>query len=235
MKMNKYHQEILSHLEKYFTKPNEFGARYMGTKSPFLGVSVPNRRKIIKDFIKAHPAFTASELNDLLSSLSEKGKNHEELSIRGVLLESLPKLRKNLDQNLLDYWLNYSHGWGEVDCLCQSNYKADELLENWEVWEKLITKFVKDENIHKRRASLVLLTKPVGQSSDPRLSDLAFINIDWLKNEKDILITKAISWLMRSLIKNHRIELEEFINKNENSLPKIALRETKRKLATGKK
>ncbi|MBI2314815.1 DNA alkylation repair protein [Candidatus Daviesbacteria bacterium] len=35
------------------------------------------------------------------------------------------------------------------------------------------------------------------------MADLAFENIDKLKAEKDVLITKAISWVLRSLIKNH--------------------------------
>lgn len=150
-------------------------------------------------------------------------------------MEYLPKLRKELDPFLLDSWLDYAHGWAEVDCICQSNFTAEELLGNWDKWSKLLDRFVKDKNVHKRRASLVLLVKAVGQSMDIRLSDLAFANIELLKSEKDILITKAISWLMRSLIKNHRKELEEYLAKNENSLPKIALRETRRKLLTGKK
>ena len=101
--------------------------------------------------------------------------------------------------------------------------------------EKNISQFSMDKNIHKRRASLVLLTFPVRKSQDKRLSDLAFTNIEKLKNENDILITKAISWLLRSLIANHRKEVEIYIDKNINSLPKIAIRETKRKLTTGRK
>jgi len=233
--MDKFHSEILSELRKYFSEPNLFGAKYMGTKHPFLGVSVPVRRKIVKNFVKSHPNLTISEFIGLMASLSTSAKTHEELSIRGTLLEYLPKLRQQLDPKLLNYWLDYAHGWGEVDCICQSNFRAEELLGNWNTWSKLIKKFRRDENVHKRRASLVLLTKPVGQSGDKRLSDLAFSSIELLKGEKDILITKAISWLMRSLIENHSKELERYIIENKETLSKIALRETRRKLLTGKK
>jgi len=92
-----------------------------------------------------------------------------------------------------------------------------------------------DGNPSRRRASLVLLTKSVRGSNDARLSKLAFKNIDLLKGEKDILITKAVSWLLRSLIKNHRVEVVDYINKNRQILPKIAIRETERKLKTGRK
>ncbi|KKS65087.1 MAG: hypothetical protein UV33_C0013G0017, partial [Candidatus Daviesbacteria bacterium GW2011_GWA1_42_6] len=99
----------------------------------------------------------------------------------------------------------------------------------------LLNKFVKDPDIHKRRASLVLLTKPVSHSDDPRFSDLAFENLDKLKKEKDILITKAVSWLLRDLIKYHRDRVEDYLKANKAILPKIAVREVTNKLQTGKK
>ncbi|MDP2951009.1 MAG: DNA alkylation repair protein, partial [bacterium] len=64
---------------------------------------------------------------------------------------------------------------------------------------------------------------------------LAFENIEKLKPEKDILITKAISWLLRNLIKYHKKEVADYLKKNKNSLPKIAVRETEKKIKTGKK
>lgn len=96
-------------------------------------------------------------------------------------------------------------------------------------------KLAKSEEISKRRASLVLLTKPVRDTYDERLLKLALGNIDRVKGEKDILITKAVSWLLREMVKNYRKEVEEYLDANEDSLPKVAVRETKVKLKTGKK
>jgi 3-methyladenine DNA glycosylase AlkD len=80
-----------------------------------------------------------------------------------------------------------------------------------------------------------LLTKPVRDSDDTRLADLAFANIDKLKQDREILVTKAISWLLRDLIKNHRQKVEKYLQKNEDTLPRIAVRETRTKLLTGRK
>jgi len=151
-----------------------------------------------------------------------------------TLLEKIPKLRKQININLLDKWLNNAEGWGEVDSMCQSSFSSDELLTNWKSWEKLILSFSKDKNVHKRRASLVLLNKSIKESIDKRLPVLAFTIIDKLKKENDILITKAISWLLRSLIKNNRRLVEDYLRQN-NDLPAIAIRETRNKLLTGKK
>ena len=109
------------------------------------------------------------------------------------------------------------------------------MLKDWSNWKKLLLKLAKDNNFHKKRASLVLLTKPIRDSNDSRLKVLAFVLIDALKREKSILITKAISWLLRDLVKYHKREVRKYLELNQNSLPKIAVRETKRKIETGRK
>lgn len=81
----------------------------------------------------------------------------------------------------------------------------------------------------------MLLTGPVSHTEDKKLLDISLQNIDRLKQEKDILITKAISWLLRSLVQYHKQAVSEYIDKNLASLPPIAIREAKRKILTGKK
>src|SRR5512143_1066816 len=109
------------------------------------------------------------------------------------------------------------------------------MLAHWKSWKALLTAFAKDDNIHKRRAALVLLTKPLRESDDPRLAALAFSNVDRLKAEKHILITKAVSWILRSLIKHHPTAVSNYLDANEGGLPKIAVRETRHKLVEGVK
>lgn len=67
-----------------------------------------------------------------------------------------------------------------------------------------------------------------------RLNDLNHFNKD-KQTEKHVMITKAISWLLRSLIKYHKNEVTVYLKKNSLTLPKIAVREVRRKLETGKK
>jgi 3-methyladenine DNA glycosylase AlkD len=170
-----------------------------------------------------------------LDSLYSKATTFEEMDVAARLLGISSKLRQEINPQKLDYWLNFTKGWAEVDLLCQSNFTAEEILGNWKVWKKLLIKFSKDKNIHKRRASLVLLIKAVRGSKSTKLSNLAFKNIEYLKSEKEILITKAVSWILRSLIKNHKKEVSLYLEKNKDSLPKIAVREVSNKLKTGKK
>jgi 3-methyladenine DNA glycosylase AlkD len=235
---NKYHSELMSevkaHARQMSRSDKEKLERYIGTNKTLYAMGADTQRKIIKEWTKKHPSLTQSEYIELLSSLYQ-GDSVNEISLAGELLESFPKLRKNVKPKHLDAWLNRAQGWGEVDSLCQSKFTADELLSNWKEWKNLLTRLASDDNTHKKRASLVLLTKPVRDSEDTKLADLAFMNIDKLKKEREILVTKAVSWLLRDLIKHNRQRVETYVKENEDTLPKIAVRETKTKLLTGRK
>lgn len=233
---NRYHQEILQQIQSEVKdkKVTSETSNYLCHTHFQYGLTVPKRREIAKNWAKKHKTITIEEFTSLLNSLY-KGKSYEEKTIAGNLLEYLPKLRKQLAPILLDDWLSYLEGWAEIDTTCQSVFSAEELLSRWNEWRTLIVKLSKKENINKRRASLVLLTGTVVHSNDPRLSTLAFETIDRLKTEKSILITKAISWLLRDLTKNHQALVVKYLEKNKATLPKIAIRETMSKIQTGKK
>ena len=81
----------------------------------------------------------------------------------------------------------------------------------------------------------MILNKPVMQSDDKRLADLGFELVDDLRDEKDKLITKAVSWILRSLIKHHGDRVRVYLDRNEDLLPRIAVREARKKLETGRK
>ncbi|MGI5841455.1 MAG: DNA alkylation repair protein [Patescibacteria group bacterium] len=212
---------------------NDWVKKYLGTTKKYYGLKTDVKVRKVKAYLKAQN-LNHEDIEKLLLSLSQ-GDSFEELSTIGLVLNLYPDYRNNLKPEMLDKLLDRVEGWAETDTICQLCFTAGDILSRWSNWEKLLKKFVTDPNIHKRRASLVLLTKPLRQSDDPRLSDLALANTGKLKHEKDILITKAVSWILRSLIKFHTKEVENYLNDNLDTLPKIAIRETRNKLATGTK
>ena len=234
--MHRYHKEILEQIKQRAAETNtplQQGNRYVGTTKPIHLIKSAVIGEIFREFKKRHADLSLDEFVALLDSLA-RGKTYNEFIAVGVLLGAYPKLRAALDPRDLDRWLARAQGWAEVDVFC-GNFGADEMLTNWKSWKNVLTAFAKDANVHKRRASLVLLVVPVRESDDARLAKLAFANVDKLKHEKDILITKAVSWILRSLIKYHRAEVEAYLDANADTLPKIAIRETRVKLKTGRK
>ena len=232
--MNKYHQEIVGLYESYTGAfQSKLKSGYIGSSKFSYPISTPESRRIFVSWLK-DKNFTKKEYKELLDSLS-RGKSHNEFGAIGKLLEYLPELRRTLRPKFLDYWLGSAEGWAEVDNICQGQFSAPELLENWVEWKRFIKELNSSENVHKKRASLVLLTSPVRHSQSKKLSDMAFKNIDKLLDEKDILITKAVSWMLRDLTKNHRNAVESYLKKKEDFLPRVVVRETKNKLKTGRK
>lgn len=235
---NKYHLELLRELKKHSGQGTKYQKEreknYIGTDKFCYCIKSSVKKQIVKDWIKKHKDLTSADYVCLLDSLYS-GDSHDERSLAGKLLQYLPKLKQKLSPSKIDKWLERAKGWAEVDSVCQSNFSGLEIINQWENWESLIKQLSKSKNVHKRRASLVLLTKPLRDIDDIRIAKLAITIIDRLKSEKDILITKAVSWLLRDLIKNHRSLVESYLRDNSDHLPKIAIRETKRKLLTGRK
>jgi len=234
---NRHHLLILAELRKHARKASDSQLQkmksYIGTTKPFYLMQTGVERQIARDWVRKHSDLSRDECVALLTSLY-RGESHNEICMASRLLGSA-KIRKNVAPRFIDAWLSRVEGWGETDSICQSNFSGEEVLAKWEEWENLLKKLVFDENVHKRRASLVLLTRPVRESADRRLADLAFANIDRLMCERSILITKAVSWLLRDLIKNHRQRVAAHLDENEALLPRIAVRETRNKLLTGRK
>lgn len=236
LSMNTQQKKLLAEIKKHKGKGTQHTSNdsYILSGHFYYDVSVPVRRQIVKSWLKENKDISAKDFVAVLDSLY-KGKSHEEKTIASYLLSYHHPHRKTIKLKQLNEWLDHLVGWAEIDSLCQNVFTADEFLSNWKEWKLLITKLSKDKNINKRRASLVLLTGPAYRSEDKRLQELAFEIIDRLKHEKEIIITKAISWLLRDMSNKHKEVVVDYLEQNENTLPKVAVRETRRKLKTGKK
>lgn len=231
-----HHREILGLIQKNSGKYTQhtFLDSYLGNDHPRYPISMPALRTIAKNWMRDHRALSAKEFGSVLTSLI-KGESSTEKCMAGILLDYSTKDQRKFDPTLFDKWLDYLVGWAEVDVVCTGNYTVTEITTQWKAWKSLLSKLARSKNINKRRASLVLLCSPLRKVNDDRLVTQAIANIEKLKHENEILITKAISWVLRSMVKYYRKELSSYLNENAGTLPKIAVRETRVKLETGVK
>jgi 3-methyladenine DNA glycosylase AlkD len=209
---------------------------YTGDTHIHYGLRVPEMRAFVKEWLKAHKATLTYD--DWLATIDElyKSDSLEEKSFASNLLARFPKFRQQLPLAKMVEWLEELEGWAEVDSASYGNFSGKEMLDRWDEWEPFLREIAANANIHKRRASLVFLTKPIRETeNDDRFFNLALEFIEQLKHEKHKLITKAISWVLRESIKQHRNAVAAYVEQNEDSLPAIARREFKKKLETGKK
>jgi 3-methyladenine DNA glycosylase AlkD len=234
--MNKHHQEILSLIKENANTPTQhtFLEGYLGNAHPKYAIDSPTLRLIAKEWMRDHKTMKADGFQKLITSLV-KGKSATEKMIAGMLLDLSTEEQRSFDPTYFDEWLNHVEGWAEVDTLCTGKYPITEIPSNLTTWKKLLLAFSKSNNINKRRASLVFLCSPTSKEANKALAKLGFTLIDRLKGEKEILITKAISWLLRSMVRYHKGMVSDYVKVNRETLPAIAVRETMVKIETGRK
>lgn len=233
---NAAHQEILGLIKKNSGKGTQhtFLDSYLGTAHARYAIAAPVLRKIASTWMKEHRKISAKAFEKILTSLVEAPSSTEKV-MAGMMMDSATSEQRKIDPKIFDRWLDHLEGWAEVDALCTGKFTIHHIPATWEKWKPVLKKFSKSHNIHKRRAALVLLCSPVRYCEESEMADVALANIETLKAEREILITKAISWLLRSMIKLHRRSVADYIKANKRTLPAIAVRETEKVLRTGKK
>lgn len=232
--INPFHKEILKLIRENSGKPLRDTSlnSYLGNTHLRYPVTAPVLRIIAREWMRAHRHLSPDDFADVLTSLIESESSTEK-GMAGMLMDYSAKSQRTFDPAIFENWLDHLVGWAEVDSLCTGDFLVSQVPADWPKWKKLIGSLSKDPNINKRRASLVLFCSPVGKVRDMRLAEEAFRRIEKLKSEKEIMITKAISWVLRSMIRHYRSEVSNFVDENAATLPKIAVRETRVKLDTG--
>lgn len=235
-----YYRQIIRRIEdiKPLDAKTSFihAAHYVGTPHVFLGLSTLETRRIAKDFHKENLGLSYESWLAVLDNLYSS-KSYEQKIIASEILSIYKEYISKISFKFVDKWINYLAGWAEIDVLCQNRFKYEDFLARPKAREDFIRKLNKSSNISKRRASLVLLVA-LGRHSktaDKRLHRLGYEMIENVKIEKDILITKSVSWLLRAMSEKDPEGVKNYINENLDSLPSIAIRETISKIETGKK
>jgi 3-methyladenine DNA glycosylase AlkD len=233
---NVHHKEILDLIKTHSGKATQhtFSDSYLGNSHPRYAISAPVLRKIAKEWMGAHRNLSSQQIAELVTSLIE-AESATEKCMAGILLDATKKEQRKFDMHLFDQWLDHLIGWAEVDAVCTGPYTITEIPLDIKRWKKQLTEFSKSDNIQKRRASIVLLCSPLSRIENNELAEIGLKNVDRLKSEKEILITRAISWILRSMIKHHKKMVSDYVKENQDSLPKLAVRETMIKLKTGRK
>jgi 3-methyladenine DNA glycosylase AlkD len=236
MKINIHHQTILEEILKQSGSATSqtFRDEYLGNSHPRYPINAPKLRAIAKAWARTNRDLTAVEFFDVLDSLIKAPSSTEKV-MAGMIMDSATGDQIKFNPKCFDEWLNHLEGWAEVDAVCTGNFTIRAIPYGWPTWKKLINRFAKSKNINKRRAALVLLCSPIRYTNDADMRNSAFATIELLSHEKEILITKAISWLLRSMIKHHKPAVKKFLAIHADTLPSIAVRETNVMLKTGTK
>jgi 3-methyladenine DNA glycosylase AlkD len=222
MCLKKLKSEILSRrnkekakiLQKFF----KTGKGQYGYGDIFLGITVPEQRKIVKRY---KDSISLKDIEKLLES-----KFHEERLIALLLLvakydSSYKKSQHN--QALKEFFKLYIknlervNNWDLVD-LSAPNIVGRFLFHNPS--NTLLEYLAHSENLWKRRVSIISTFYFIRKN---QFEDCLKIAKILLKDEED-LIQKAVGWMLREVGKRDLETEEEFLKKHYKNMPRTMLR-----------
>lgn len=194
-------------LARFFkTKKGQYGE---GDK--FLGIKVPEQRKIAKK----HSGLTLKQLQNLLNS-----NIHEyRLTAILVLVDQYQKAEKNQKEKIISFYLKNTkniNNWDLVDL------SAPKILGNYLFDKKrdILYKLAKSKSLWERRIT-ILSTFAFIKKND--FKDALKIS-KTLLNDKHDLIHKAVGWTLREIGKKNQKLEENFLKKHYKIMPRTMLR-----------
>ena len=179
----------------------------------FLGIVVPEQRKIAKEFVN----IPISDVSELIDS-----KIHEKRLIGLlILMEKLKKSDEKEKKEIFDLYLKkvaqYKiNNWDLVDLSAPrivGNYLIDKNRD-------ILYKLAKSSNLWEKRISIVATFAFISKKDFDDALKVAEI----LLNDKHDLIHKAVGWMLREVGKRDKKVLEEFLKKHCLQMPRTMLR-----------
>jgi len=197
---------------KYF----KTGKGEYGEGDIFLGVTVPDTRKIAKKYRSLFP----EDLYELARS-----KFHEErLCALLILVGQYSKAKTDQERiELFEFWLmlvreNYVNNWDLIDT--SAPYLGEILSRHLGYNAEFIHGLAKSENLWERRASIMLTFALIRIK---KFGPTKAIARDLL-NDKHDLIHKAVGWMLREMGNRDKAELIKFLDQYKNQMPRTMLR-----------
>lgn len=178
----------------------------------FLGITVPEQRKIAKKFYKT---ISLEEVQKLLQS-----KIHED---RFIALEILVMKFENgtpaEQKQVVDLYLKstkYVNNWDLVDT--SANYILGAYL--YERPRKILYKLAKSESLWEKRIAIISTFYFIGKND---FKDCLEISKTLLKDDHD-LIHKAVGWMLREVGKRDLKTEQKFLDEYATKMSRTTLR-----------
>ncbi|MBD3159109.1 MAG: hypothetical protein GF309_10010 [Candidatus Lokiarchaeota archaeon] len=222
--VNKIHEELET---AGYAERKEKISGYMKTSNlAFIGVELPDIHRIVKSNIK-------SLKPDELPLLMEEMWAIETFETRLAGIDMMKVYaKKGPIQNALsivDEWIDDLDTWGLSDPLCQPCIGT--LLHRDSSVEETLKKWRDSDNFWRRRCSVLpylylCLKSNYMPEFDTRILEAVEPHID----DQEFFVGKAAGWVLRELSKRNSGLVRDYIEKNENQMTKLVLREGSKKL-----
>jgi len=203
--------EKAKHQQKFFkTDKGEYGEGDV-----FLGIPVPEQRKIAKKYSN----LTLNQIQELLNS-----KIHEHRMTGLILLVNKYKKSKKdklQKRQIYEFYLKNTsniNNWDLVDISCAHIIGDFTLKEG----SDLLRDLSKSKNLWEKRIAMISTYSFIRQRKFGETLAIAEI----LLNDEHDLIHKAVGWMLREVGKRNKNILELFLSSRYKTIPRTMLRYT---------
>lgn len=181
--------------------------KYMRNQFPFLGIKTPERRVILKEFLKEERDAFFLEDAEYLYSLPEREFKYAAIHLmekfqKEWTSKELPRL---LTMALTEPW------WDTIDSFAPSIFGAMALREK-EVKEKM-RELIYEEDRWKKRISILFQLKYKNLMDEEHLTEAIGHNL----HTREFFVDKAIGWILREYAKTSETFVREFIEREDLS------------------
>lgn len=176
-------------------KYREFSKKGIPCDRPFLGVRIPEIRKLVKEIPP----------KDFDEFLAARPVAIEEVIARGFLIARLP-YEKMLE--VFDSQIELLDNWCTVDTFCAALRKTVKKHED-DFWECKVEKLLKNQNEFAVRMGIVAM---LDFYVNPRYLQIIFTQIEKLKNHDEYYVRMALAWLLAECFIKFPNETYEYMN-----------------------
>ncbi len=201
-------------IEEKFTYFHKTGKGQYAQDDIFIGVTVPDIRKVANEYYKT---ISLEEIKELLYS-----KYHEERLLALIILTyKMKKAKEDEKEKIVNLYVNntqYINGWDLVDL--SAHYILGKYLLEHEDKKDILYKFANSNDLWKQRISIVSTWIFIRNNQYEDTLKIAEI----LLNNKQDLIHKAVGWMLREVGKKDFDVEYNFLVKHYKKMPRTMLR-----------
>ncbi|MBU0661567.1 DNA alkylation repair protein [Patescibacteria group bacterium] len=208
--LNRYANPVRKKTNEWFFKT---GKGEYGEGDVFLGIRVPDIRKVSKQFY----SISRAETKKLLQS-----PYHEErLAALLILVNQFQKGDDVTQKSIFDFYIRhtkYVNNWDLVDL--SAHYIVGAYMLKHPNEETILDSFVCSKSLWERRIAMVATWIFIREGKFDKTIELAEILLD----DKEDLMHKASGWMLREVWKKKNAPVEDFIKKHYTRMPRTMLR-----------
>jgi len=230
--VQEWHAELLSAIESLADPAYREGSLMVApTAQGVHGIRTPDNRRLAREWRRAHRDVDQAVVLSLVEVLWN-AESRDERALGLEILNLHPDLVRDLEVARFDRWRLDIDNWGVCDFL------GTRILGPWVEAEpedrlRYLEQLVGDAHLYSRRLGLV--ASVYLNTGGTEYGEWTLSQVDRLIDERDPMITKAISWSLRQMTRHQASIVEAYVDSRTDRIAALPRREVRNKLRTGRK